>query len=75
MYKYSDVMLKHMPDDALNVIQYELLYSNKKVQIRGNRDRQQHRTAAGVNANVRTDDNIKDQIAKFQNQIQTTKYY
>ena len=68
-------MLKHMLDDALDVVQYELLYSNKKVQIRGNRDRRQHRKAAGVNANVRTDDNVEDRIAKFQNQIQTTKYY
>ena len=75
VYKYSDAMLKHMLDDALDVIQYDLLYSNKRVQIRGNRDRRQHRTAAGVNANVRTDDNIEDRIAKFQNQIQTTKYY
>ena len=75
VYKYSDAMLKHMLDDALDVVQYELLYSNKKVQIRGNRDRRQHRKAAGVNANVRTDDNVEDRIAKFQNQIQTTKYY
>ena len=75
VYKYSDAMLKHIPDDALDVVQYELLCSNKKVQICGNRDRRQHRTAANVNVNVRTDDNIEDRIAKFQNQRQTTKLY
>ena len=31
MYKYSDAMLKHLPKNALKVIENDLLYSKKKL--------------------------------------------
>ena len=47
IYKYSDAKLKHVPDDALEVLQYDLLYSKKKVKLADNTDIRIHRTAAG----------------------------
>ena len=33
IYKYSDAILKHIPKNALAVIQNDLLYSKKKVKL------------------------------------------
>ena len=68
IYRYSESMLKHLPDDVLGTFQHELLYSKKKVVIKGNaansyNDRRNHIAAAARNSN--TDDNIDDRIAKF----------
>ena len=63
-------MLKHLPDDVLATFQHELLYSKKKVIIKGNdantfNDRRNHAAVAARNSN--TDDNLTDRIAKFSN--------
>ena len=65
-YRYSESMLKHMPKKALKTFQKELLYSQKKVIIKGN-------TANNSNK----DDNIDDRIAKFNanNALSTAKTY
>ena len=39
IYKYSDVMLKHLPKKALNIIENNLLYSKKKVKLPDDEDR------------------------------------
>ena len=36
IYKYSDAMLKHMPKNALKVIENDLLYSREKVKLPNN---------------------------------------
>ena len=63
-------MLKHLPDDVLATFQHELLYSKKKVIIKGNaanslNDRRNQ--AAGAARNSNTDDNIADRMAKCNN--------
>ena len=68
--RYSKSMLKHLPDDVLATFQKYLLYSNKKVIIKGNaantlNDRRNHKAAAANNSE--TDANINDRIAKFNN--------
>ena len=68
IYRYSDALLKHLPDDVLATFQDELLYSNKPVIIKGNAantiaDRRNHIAAAARNCNA--DDNLEDRIAKF----------
>ena len=79
-YRYSESMLKHMPKDALATFQKELLYSRKKVIIKGNaantlNDRRNHITAAPNNSEK--DDNIDDRIATFNNNnaLQNVKTY
>ena len=62
-------MLKHMPKNALKVIENDLLYSREKVKLRNNKDRRDERTAAGENADDRTDDNLNQRIRKFKNQL------
>ena len=80
IYRYSESMLKHLPDDALATFQHELLYSKKKVNIKGNsansyNDKRNHVAAAARNSN--TDDNIEDRIAKFDadDALSKTKVY
>ena len=73
IYRYSDAMLKHLPDDVLATFQEELLYSKKPVIIKGNAnntiaDRRNHIAAAARNSN--TGSNINDRIAKFNNHNQ-----
>ena len=68
IYRYSESMLKHLPDDVLATFQHELLHSKKKVIIKGNaanscNDRRNHIAAAARNSYI--DDNIEDRIAKF----------
>ena len=80
IYRYSDAMLKHLPDDVLVTFQEDLLYSKKPVIIKGNAnntiaDRRNHIAAAARNNN--TDTNLNDRIAKFNNanQLFDQKYY
>ena len=68
IYRYSDAMLKHLPDKALATFQKNILYSKKPVIIKGDNagtisDRRNHIAAAARNSN--TGDNIEDRIAKF----------
>ena len=67
-YRYSDAMLKHLPEKALATFQHELLYSQKKVIIKGNtansiNERRNH-IAASANDSEK-DDNIDNRIEKF----------
>ena len=79
-YRYSESMLKHLPDDVLATFQHELLYSKKKVICKGNAansfsDRRNHIAAAARDSN--TDDTIGDRIAKFNpsNELSEIKVY
>ena len=79
-YRYSESMLIHMPKDALATFQKELLYSKKRVIIKGNtantlNDRRNHIAAAANNSEK--DENIDDRIAKFNanNALQNVKTY
>ena len=78
--RYSESMLKHMPEKALATFKKELLYSQKKVIIKGNNnnslnDRRNHIDAAANNSEK--DDNIDDRIAKFNenNALKKVKTY
>ena len=80
IYRYSDAMLKHLPDDVLATFQEDLLYSKKSVIIKGNAnntiaDRRNHIAAAARQSN--TDANLNDRVAKFNNnnQLFAQKYY
>ena len=73
IYRYSDAMLKHLPDDVLATFQEDLLYSKKSVIIIGNAnntiaDRRNHIAAAARQSN--TDANLNDRIAKVNNNNQ-----
>ena len=72
VYKHSDTQLKHVPEKALEVLRYDLLYSKKKVKLQ---DRQGKYSVAGKDANKRTDKNINNRIGKFQDQLKATRYY
>ena len=75
IYKYSDVILKHIPKNALAVIENDLLYSKRKVTLPVGEDRRDNHTAANEDADNRTDDNIDKRIQKFRTQLQSTYYY
>ena len=80
IYRYSESMLKHLPDDVLKTFQYELLYSKKKVIIKGNAansSSDRRNQAAGATRDGNTDDNIADRIEKFNddNALSLTKVY
>ena len=75
IYKYSDAILKHIPKNALAVIENDLLYSKKKVTLPVGEDRRDNHTAANEDADNRTDDNIDERIQKFRTQLQSTYYY
>ena len=68
-------MLKHLPKKALKVIENDLLYSKKKVKLPDDEDRQDERTAAGEDADIRTDNNINERIQKFKNQLKNVYWY
>ena len=72
IYRCSDRLLKHMPKDSLAIIENNLLYSKKKVQLPADEDKRDTHTAAGEDAYNRTDDNIDERIQKFQNQFKNT---
>ena len=71
IYKYSDAILKHMPKNALAVIENDLSYSRKKVKLPTGKDRRNEHTAAGEDADNRTVENLNQRITKFQNQLKT----
>ena len=80
VYRYSEAMLKHLPDDVLATFQDQLLYCKKKVIIKGNaansfNDRRNHISASARNSN--TDDNLEDRISKFNddNALSETRMY
>ena len=75
-YRYSESMLKHMPKGALATFQKELLYSKKRVIIKGNTANTANHIAAAAN-NSEKDKNIDDRIAKFNanNVLQNVKTY
>ena len=68
IYRYSEAVLKHLPDDVLKTFQGDILYSKKPVIIKGNtantiNDRRNHIAAAARNS--KTDSNIDGRISKF----------
>ena len=65
-------MLKHLPKNALKMIEKNLLHSKKPVIIPGNEDRRNHNND---NEAFRTDDNLKDCKDKFANQIDSKYVY
>ena len=75
IYKYSDAILKHIPKEALEVIENDLLYSRKKVKMPDGEARRKKHTASGGDATERTDDNLDERIKKFNTQLKTTYYY
>ena len=75
IYKYSDVMLKHIEDDGLKSFQNDLLYSNKKVSLSTGEDRRKHYTTQAADVAKRTDDYLDDRLDKFSDQLQDEYYY
>ena len=70
IFRYSDELLKHVQKDELKKIQKDLLYSKDKVAIYGNdNDRLARYTRPNAIAGNRTDQNLTDRIANFQDQI------
>ena len=69
IYRYSDAMLKHMPEDTLKKYDETLLYSKKAVKLANNVDRYHNNTG-----NNRTDDNLDDQIDKFHDLLGKKRY-
>ena len=70
--RYSDSMLKHLPKNALKMIEKDLLYSKEAVIIRGNEDRRSH---CNDNETFRTGDKLEDREDKFANQIDSKYVY
>ena len=75
IYKYSDAILKHIPKEALEVIENDLLYSRKKIKLLDGEARRKKHTASGGDATERTDNNLDERIKKFNTQLKTTYYY
>ena len=66
IFRYSDSMLKHLPKNALKMIEKDLLYSKKPVIIPANKDSRSHNSN---NEAFITDDNLEERQGKFANQI------
>ena len=66
IYRYSNELLKYMPEKALKTTEKSILYSTKPVAIVDGLHRRVHRTN-DANAVNRTDENITDRTAKFAN--------
>ena len=66
IYRYSNSMLKHLPKNALKMIEKDLLYYKETVIIPSNEDRRSHNNDNEI---FRTDDNLEDREDKFANQI------
>ena len=74
--RYSDELLNNMSKDALTTIENDLLCSRDKVVIYGNNnDRHAHYTTTNATVGNRTDENLTDRIAKFQDQLKTEYIY
>ena len=65
-------ILKHMTDNQLNTIKKTSLYSKKNVYLSSYRDQRTHNT---TDAKLRTDDNIKDRIKDFHDQLSQKTHY
>ena len=74
IYWYCDEILKHTPKDVLKTIQNDLLYTKKKVVNPDDNDRRTHYTNAS-NPTNRTDEDLTDRIAKFQDQLKSEYLY
>ena len=71
IYRYSEAMLKYLPEKSLETFRKELLYSKEKVIIKDvATDRRENNsdTLAG-----RSDSNLNDRIATFRNLIGTNQ--
>ena len=75
IYRYSDAILKHIPKDALGVVEKDLLYSKKKVKLPDGEARRKKHTPQNWDVTERTDDNLDERIKKFSTQLKTTYYY
>ena len=64
-----------MPKDALKMIQNDLLYSKKKVVIPANNTDRRAHYATTANVANRTDKNLTDRIANFQDQLKSKYVY
>ena len=64
IYRYSDGMFKHMPDDALKTYGDTLLYSKKAVKLASTAERHPNNTD-----NSRTDNNLDYRIDTFHDYI------
>ena len=80
IYQYSDSMLKYLPEKSLNVIQNELLYSQKPVLIPYSFDRRVHGSLKNssnqfiFNVNT-TDAKFQDREKKFREQLKNKYSY
>ena len=72
IYMYSDAMLKHLPKNALKMIEKYLLFSKKLVAYTPNHDRRIHSSNNGAQ---RADDNLEDRIGKCGLQIDDKYVY
>ena len=78
IYRCSDEMLKHLPKNALKIIETDLLYSKKRVIIQNNLDRRNHNLSP-ANSNGEkmqvTDENLDERTEKFGVQIDDKYVY
>ena len=70
IYRYSELMLKHLPEKALETFQSEILYSKKRVILAPGRQVHNNNNLA-----QRRDENITDTMTKFQNTLATNNVY
>ena len=64
--RYSDSMLKHMPEDPLKTFEKHLIYSKEKVIMPTNTDEQDHNI---ITPNDRMNNNLTKRINRFSTQI------
>ena len=69
IYRYSNELLKHMPDKQLVTIENNLLYCKGKVTSVAGRDRRVNSVANGVDAPESSDPKLTKIIQKFQDQL------
>ena len=72
IYRYSEKMLKHLPEKALDTIKETLLYSKLPVIIPGNNNRRSFNSATAAG---RTDQNLSNRITSFNGLISQKLYY
>ena len=72
IYRYSEKLVKHLPQKALDTIKETLLYSKLPVIIPGNNDR---RSFSSATAADRTDQNWSNRITSFNGLILQKLYY
>ena len=74
IYQYSDSKLKHLPPDSLAVIQNDLLYSQKGINL-GNNDRHPSYVLSQANGSLVSEENFNDRETKFRNQSKNKYVY